>query len=162
METKTTQSNITSVESQLLERRANFGLSLSTPVTIITIIMAIGLVGMWLFMRQYTQLAVLGGSTILLLVGSVLFPVLHRQGRTTLGSYVLLISFTLVLLNSALILPDLLSAASVGFIVAITLAILLLGDHMSRWYIICQIPTFVAVRDFSWRSDCPHGCSRAR
>ena len=144
METQSIRSDEKLVETQLLERRAKFGLSLSKVVTIIDIIMAVSMVGLWLFFRQYTQLVVLGGSTIVLLVGSALFPVLHRQGRTTLGSYVLLTSFALVLTVAALIMPDMLPAVSVGFIVAITLAILLLGDHLSRWFIVGQILAYIA------------------
>jgi len=144
METRTNQTVEKLVETLLLERRANFGLSLSKLITIVDIIMAVGLVGLWLFFNQYTQLLVLGGSTIVLFAGSAAFPVLHRQGRTTLGSYVLLTSFALVLTVAALILPDMLPAVSVGFIVAITLAILLLGDQLSRWFIAAQIPTFIA------------------
>jgi hypothetical protein len=92
METRTNQTEEKLVETQLLARRAQFALGLSTLVTIADIIIGIGSVGLWLFFRQYTQLLALGGATILLFAGSASFPVLHRQGRTTLGFYNLLVS----------------------------------------------------------------------
>jgi methyl-accepting chemotaxis protein len=143
MEEKTTHSDEKIVETQLLERRANFGLSLSKLVTIIDIGMAASLIGLWLFFRQYPQLLIIGSASILLFIGSALFPVFHRQGRMNLGSVVLLTSFTLVLVICCLILPEMLPAISAGFITVITLAILLLGDRISRWFIAFQIPTYI-------------------
>jgi methyl-accepting chemotaxis protein len=78
-----------------------------------------------------------------LLVGSASFPFLHRQGRTTLGFYILLVSFFLVLSACALIMPDLLPAISVGFIIVLAMAVLLLGDQQSRWFIVSETLTFV-------------------
>jgi methyl-accepting chemotaxis protein len=143
METQAIQSKNKMVDTQLLERRAKFGLSLSRIVTIVDIIIAIGAVGLWLVFRQYTQLLALGGSTLVLLVGSASFPFLHRQGRTTLGFYILLVSFFLVLSACALIMPDLLPAISVGFIIVLAMAVLLLGDQQSRWFIVSETLTFV-------------------
>jgi methyl-accepting chemotaxis protein len=143
METQSIQSDEKLVETQLLARRANFCLGISKFVTIVDIIMAIGSVGLWLFFRQYTQLLALGGICLVLLAGSAAFPFLHRQGRMTLGFYLLLVSFFLVLAACALITPDLLPAISVGFIIVLAMAVLLLGDQKSRWFIISETLVFI-------------------
>jgi len=143
METQSIRSDEKLVEAQLFERRAKFGLSLSTVVAIVAIFMAIGSVGLWLFFRQYTQFLAVGGTAAVLLAGTAAFPVLHRQGRTTLGSYIFLASFFLTLSAAILILPDMLPAISVGLIMIITMAILLLGNRPALLLIASATLSFV-------------------
>ena len=143
MDNHTNHSNEQFLQSQLFTRRANFGLSLSKLVIFIAITMVIGSVSLWLLFRQYTQLLGLGGTAATLLVGSAAFPFLHRQGRTTLGSYIFISAFLVVLSAGILILPAILPAVSVGLIIVITLAILLLGDQPARWLIAAATLNFV-------------------
>jgi len=143
METQSIRSDEKSVEAQLFERRAKFGLSLSSIVAIIAILMAVGSAGLWLFFRQYTQLLVLGGTAAMLLAGSAAFPFLHRQGRTTLGSYLFIASFLVALSVGILVLPDMLPAISVGLIIAIIITILLLGGQPALFFIAAVTLNFV-------------------
>jgi methyl-accepting chemotaxis protein len=105
--------------------------------------MTVGAVGLWLFFRQYTQLLVLSGTSAVLLAGSVVFLFFHRQGRTTLGSYIFVASFFATLLIGILVLPDMLPAISVGLIIVITMAILLLGDKPARSLIVGVTVCFI-------------------
>jgi len=142
METQSIRSDEKLVETQLIERRAKFGLSLSSIVAIIAILMLIGSVGLWLFFRQYTQLLGMSFTAAVLLAGSASFPFLHRQGQTTLGSYIFIAAFYLALSAGILILPDLLPAITVGLIIVITIAILLLGDRPALLLIVSATLSF--------------------
>jgi FtsH-binding integral membrane protein len=135
METQTIHSDEKLVEAQTLERRAQFALGLSTVITVVVILMAIGSVGLWLFFRQYAQLLALVGVCLVLLIGSASFPTLHRQGRTTLGFYLIIITFFIVVSATTVIFPNILPAIGIGLIIVVTMAVLLLGDQQSRWFI---------------------------
>ena len=144
MATATIQSEEKLVQAQMLERRTQFALSLSPVILGASATMIASMVVLWLFFRPYTQLLIFGGVLMLLLAGAGLYPVLHRQGQMTLGLYVFLVSFLIVVSVVALLVPDILPVIAAGSVTIIALAFLLLGDQGSRWLVGVSILAFVA------------------
>jgi len=144
METQTIQSDEKLVESQLLERRAQFALIISTVVIVAISLMGISLVILWLLFRSYTQLIVVSGVFMMMVAGTISFPVLHRRGYTTLGLYLFLISILIGIFVSGIVFPEILIALGASSLAFITVAILVLGDQRSRWLIGASILALVA------------------
>ncbi len=132
------------LEDKVWARRAEFALKLSVPLAVIDLIMAISMAVSWLFFRQYTQLLGFGIVLLILTVGAGLYPLFHWRGQVRLGIYLLLISFLIVVGSSALLVPPVIPATAIGYVVISILSYLLLGNKDSRWVIGISLIAFLA------------------
>ncbi len=132
------------VDDQIRARRAEFALNLNRYVAgaLIVLIASTGI--MWVFFQQYTQLLAITGFLTLLIPGSGLYPVFHRRGQERSGICFLLIPILLVVAFVPLLVPDVMLATGIGYILVIIMGNLLLGDKDKRWLIGASVLAAVA------------------
>jgi methyl-accepting chemotaxis protein len=133
------------IEEQARAHRVDFALRISRYVVGAAAIFMVSEVIGWLFFRQYTQLLVSAAAILLPVVGGGLYPVLHRQGRTRIGSYLFITSLLLAAAVDLVMIPEARLSLAISFVVIIILGYLIMDDKDGLWF--TGITTFVFAAD---------------
>jgi methyl-accepting chemotaxis protein len=140
MATMTIHSEEELFAEQDLARRVQFGRNLIKYVPGVAGGLAGSMFVAYWFLPRYTQLLIYSIVLSLPVAVCLLFPIFHRQGRTTLGIVLFLGSFFLMLATLPFMLPETLLSTSMGYVLAILLGSLLLGGKSSRWLtVVCVL-----------------------
>ncbi len=115
------------VEANILERRAQLGLGLTKFMGLGMAVMVVVMAVMWLFARQYIQLLGVSALIAQMMVCSGLYHILYRQRKVAAGQYLFVTSFLILIAVGPLLVPETLAAVSIGYVILITVGILLLG-----------------------------------
>ena len=91
-------------------------------------------VGVWLVLPQYPQFIYYGLVVFLILISAAVYPIFHRRGQSRFGITLFVSSFSILLSLCPLVLPEVIVAASICFVLPIVLSYLLLGDSMGHWF----------------------------
>jgi methyl-accepting chemotaxis protein len=121
------------VVAQVQARRSQFAMDISRALMWTVAIGVVLLMITWLFLRSYTQLLIISGGLLLIMVSAGLYPMFQRRGQGTLGILLFLAAILLLAVIAPLMIPGLMPAAPIAYIVTILLANLLLGDQGGRW-----------------------------
>jgi methyl-accepting chemotaxis protein len=123
------------VEAQIRARRARFALTFTKYVVWGATLAGVSLIILWFVFPQYSQLLVVNVPLILLVVSGLMYPVFHRRGQTTIGIHVCLVAFLVAVVANPLLLPDVMLAPMIGYIILIIISNLLLGAKDSFWLV---------------------------
>ncbi len=116
-------------------RRDELALNISRYLVQAALAVLILMAVLWLFVRQYTQLLVAGGVLLLPAGAAAALPTFHRRGQTSLGITLLLASILVLLVLFGFVVPDMLPAISVGYVLLVVMAYLLAGRQTARWLV---------------------------
>ena len=130
-------------DQQISTDRAQTALSLLRTVLVATIVVMIATLFIWFLSRRNTQLLYATATLALLATGAALFPPLHRRGHTVFGIRLFLFAFITTVVANPLLLPEMLPAAGICYVVIIMMGNLLLGDVGSRWLIVFCVGGFM-------------------
>lgn len=133
----------TVIDAQVRDRREAFALNITRYVAWITGILAVALLVLWLFSRQYIQLLAYAGLSVLATAGAKVYLVFHRQGQSVLGIHVSLISFLIVVFVEAVLMPWMMPSMVMAYVLLLIMGNLLLGDRGSRWLIGACVLSFL-------------------
>jgi methyl-accepting chemotaxis protein len=125
----------TIIESDSFARRAQFTLGLSRFMGWGIGVMAVLMLIVWLFAREYTQILLSAVVLTQMVVGSGLYHIFYRQEKVVFGQYLFMISFLILVAVAPILIPVVAPAASVGYVVLIAVSILILGGKNSIWMI---------------------------
>ena len=134
------------LDTQSYARRAQAALTITRLVTWGTGIFAASLVIMAVLFPHYPQFAIMAVVDGQLTVIAALYPRFYRRGQVDLGVRLFLSSILLVVFAALLTMPELIVPVTIGYVLAITLGTLLLGNKNSRWMTgICVIAFSISV-----------------
>jgi methyl-accepting chemotaxis protein len=121
------------VGARVQDRRAQFALN-TTRIGMrgFAVISALMFVA-WVFLRQYTQLLVMAGGVLIMTVAAWLYPHFSRRRLGRVGTTLFLSMVMSVTLLWPVIVPELLAAVPISYILMTILGNLLLGDRGGRW-----------------------------
>jgi len=143
-------------DAEIRARRAELALTTSRYMTKAMIVVTALTVILWLFFRQYTQLLAGAGLMVLVIVGTGLYPTLDRRGKPTIGVYLMLISFLLMIATVGLLLPETKLALGIAYVFICIMAMQLLEGKHSYWLVGAALLAFVtdvlliSIRPLSW------------
>jgi methyl-accepting chemotaxis protein len=123
------------VDMKLRDQRVQLTLGFTRYVAWGMLVATILLIVAWVFSPENVQLLI----AIVLLAptgaSAWLYPQFHRQGKTTTGTYLFLISLLVVIVLAMLVVPDMMPSTIIGFPLFITMSYLLLGTRGSLWLV---------------------------
>ena len=93
------------------------------------------LFGLWFLVSTYPQLLIYAVLVLLLTLGGGLYPIFQRRNRTPIGLFFVYSPFLAILILSPLLISSLMPATGIGDIIAMMVAIMLLGERRSRWLV---------------------------
>jgi methyl-accepting chemotaxis protein len=124
-------------------RRTQLALDMSVIVTRIGAALSIAMAGLWFFFQEYDQMLVMAGAMGIIVAGSLLYPILYRHGRSTMGIYILILTFLCTITTATLVLPDTIAVSGLSYATIIIIGYLFLGSRPSLW--ITGITTLIFV-----------------
>ncbi|MCP4536577.1 MAG: hypothetical protein GY832_05475 [Chloroflexi bacterium] len=107
-------------------------------------IVAILAVGVWLLFRSSPQLLSIAAVAVLVAVGIGLYPVSYRRGQSTIGIRIFLIVFLLLLAISTPLMPELMLAMILAYVIFFVRGNLLVGEKNPHWLTGACLFAFIA------------------
>ena len=123
------------IKSELQASRDAFTLSISRFLARACSVISIILLGLWFLAPTYTQILIYAVLMLLLTLGAGLYPIFQGRNRTPTGLFFVYSPFLAVIIFSPLLIPSLMPANGIEDIIAMMVAILLLGERRSRWLV---------------------------
>jgi methyl-accepting chemotaxis protein len=116
-------------------RRDELALNISRYLVRAALAVLVLMLVLWLFVRHYTQLLVTGGVLLLPAGAAATLPTFHRRGQMSSGITLLLSSILVLFVFFGFVVPDMLPAISVGYVLLVIMAHLLAGRRTARWLV---------------------------
>ncbi|MCP4541026.1 MAG: methyl-accepting chemotaxis protein, partial [Chloroflexi bacterium] len=121
------------LKAQIRARQTQFARTICQyTAQLIPFFMILGIV-LWLFFRQYPQVLVYALLLIVPLTGARLYPLFERRNRARVGTFLFLISLLSFVDTTTIILPELMPAIAISYVMIILMSNSVLDDRDSRW-----------------------------
>jgi signal transduction histidine kinase len=89
----------------------------------------------WFLYPELIQVLVYGSLALLTGLSGMMYPVLRRSGRNTLGKYLLVLSAFSTVFWCPILVPDLIVVVSAAYTIIVVIGSLVLGARVGRWMV---------------------------
>jgi methyl-accepting chemotaxis protein len=130
------------LDAQTRARQVRFAEKITKYVSRFASVFAILAFVLWCFFPKYLQILAYATLNLIPVAGARLYAILHRKDLTKTGVHTFWTSLLICLGTMPIILPEIISAVAVTFIVVIMLGNLMMDDRESRWMIGATVLVF--------------------
>lgn len=142
------------VEATMITRRAQMALSISKSLFWGLSCMAAAVFIAWLFFPEYGQLLAIVVAMLPVLVASRLYPSFYSQERYRIGMQLILYGLFILVFVAPFLIPSVIAAISLGYLVLIAMGNLFLGMRDSRLLIgMCALAYVAALALYPYWSE---------
>ena len=121
------------VERDALARRIQFANTVTTYLIGAGTFMLIVIVILWAFLNQFNQLVAFGGVLLPMVAGCLFYKYLAGQQKLTAGFLAFEMGFILTVFAAAFVIPGILAAVGLAYLLIIMFTYLLHSSKAGRW-----------------------------
>jgi methyl-accepting chemotaxis protein len=134
------------VDDEITMQRYTIALAYSRMIRALALLAVIAQIILWLLAPQHIQLLVFSAILMPAVLSGLVYPRLHHSGRADLGIAFLITSLITVMALGVFILPELIIALAVAYLLIVNIGSILVAEKMRLWLIAaCTIGLFINI-----------------